>query len=295
MGPILSLVDNATNNLIPGGTPYPSFLLGAAHLLNQIHWLWCWKHQYLTVYSNANNFKKYAGGCLINAVVGNNDLLRSAAQVVLITRRILDCGKQKVVVYRAWTEVVKSWNIDYKKQVRVEISTSLQDAGFLEQMVDEETYIWIKKTQEAVVLCVLHVGEKLKFLCWELLQLSVCYRLVIEAMSLNPTVRDAAVNELLLHSSEIFENISANRKMIHQELCSNKALIQKIMTTMHMPISADSLIEGVGQSLETAEAVYSAAGRVYTAVEDTGRQGLWMAMHSSIGWAPAWLLPAQRG
>lgn len=283
MGPIISLVDNATSNIMPSGGPLPSALLYSAHLLNRLHWLWCWHVQYVTVYANSGNFKKYMAGCLLNAVAGNSDLLRGAALVVLITRRILDCGKQKVAVYRAWTDVVKAWHVDYSRQVRVHLSRSLANANFLEQMVDEQTYIWIRKTQQGAVLCLLQIGHQLRLLFWELLQLSVCYRLVIEAASLNPNVRTAAVNELLLHTSEIFEDISKNRRVIHTELLNNKKLIQQIINTIGINASADTLINGVGKGLSIAETAYTTTNNVYFVIEDTVKRGLGFAWRSTVG------------
>lgn len=288
MGPIYSLIETTTSQITPAGAPLPSPLLYFAYLLGRLHGLWCWKVQWVTVYANSGNFKKYMVGCFLNAVVGNSEMLRAAALVVLLTRRILDIGKQKVAVYRAWTDVVKAWNINYHEQVKVQLSRALSQAGFLELMVDSETYIWIKQKQGAVWLCLLQMGRQLRLLFAEILHLSVCYRLVVESASLNPNVRTAAVNELLLHTSEIFEDIKQNRKVIHTELMNNKALIQKIVDTIGIGIRAETLIDGVGNGLSVAESVYSSTSAVcttideairpvYVAVEDTVRQGVWGA------------------
>lgn len=290
MDPILALIDNTTN-IIPGGGQFPTTLLFATHLISRIHWVWCWHIQYTSVFTESGNLKKYLAGCALNTALGTSSLLRGAAQVILVTRRIVDCGRQKVKVYRAWLRVGDAWSASYITQVRVQVDMSREQESLLQQIVSPSTYIWVESNRQAAVLFAGEVGSSLKELLWELLHLTVCYRLVMEACSLDPSVRSSAVNELFLHSSKLFEEISGNKKGIHSELVQNKEVVGQVLRTLGLEWTADGMISAVGSSLSAAEAVYSIGNSLANTVGNGAKDGLWTLLHSTLGWAPSFLLP----
>lgn len=284
MGPILSLIDQTTNSSLPGGI-FPTPLSCAFHLLNRIHWIWCWKVQYLTVFTNANNFKKYLGGTALNLVAGHSALLRNAAHAVLILRRLLDCGKQKVIVYKSWIALKEAFSRDYLPQVQLSIDPSLQSS------LSPSTHLWLTMQRQVWSLRLQRIARCLQQLFWELLQLSVCYRLTLEAFSLNPHVQTAAVNELFLHSTHVLEELTSNRKKIHAELLHNQELLQKVLSLLHINLKATQLIGAVGSSLSLLEYTYSGANHLYRQSAEGIKDGLWTFLNGHFGWAPRFLLP----
>lgn len=291
MGPIVTLIDRATSSITPGGGPLPSGLILAAHILNRIHWIWCWHVQYVTVYTNSDNLKKYMGGCLLNSLAGNSSLLRGAAQVVLATRRILDCGRQKGQVYQAWQAIGNTWNTDYEPYVSVRVSANPDQAGFLERLLENDAYTWVETHRQIFALRTRDIWSCVKRLFWELLQLSVCYRLVVEAFSLNADVRTAAVNELFVHTSHIFEDLSGNRKVIHAELLQNRRLIQQVIHMLGIDTRAETLIDAVGSTLSVAESAYSSTSVICNTLGSGFRDGIATLLYTSLGWTPDLLLP----
>lgn len=291
MGPIVALIDRATSSITPAGGPLPSGLILAAHLLNRLHWIWCWHVQCVMVYTNSGNLKKYLGGCFLNSIAGNSSFLRGAAQVVLATRRILDCGRQKGHVYQAWQAIGDTWNTDYEPYVSVRISADPDQAGFLERLCEDDSYTWVETHRQIFTLRTRDIWTCVKKLFWELLQLSVCYRLVIEAFSLDADVRTAAVNELFVHTSHILQDLSENRKVIHAELMQNRRLIQQVINTLGADTRAETLIDAVGSTLSVAESAYSTTSVICNTVGGGFRDGVATLLHTSLGWTPHLLLP----
>ncbi len=288
MQAIIGLADNAAASSVPGSSMIPGPLSVAIHLMNRVHWVWRWHFMVTQVYANTTNLKKLIAGHILHYVMGDNIILRIAAQVTMIATRIVQLGKQKVATYVAYCEVYHAIACTYPLRVRVRLPR-VGDSWALD-ILGPDQYIWMMKKKEAFLLYVARIIRCVAHLFQEMLKVSMCYMDVIEAFSLNSATRDEAVNHFFLNATRLLDEIAENKQTIHAELLRHKHLIQQILSSLGSPCQAEQLIGAVAATLTPVERTYNAAKVIYDQGEDFVKHGL-SSLALSFGWQPGFLLP----
>ena len=295
MESILRMSDSASSFALPASSALPTPLNAFVHLMNRAHWLYRWKLQVSEVYMNSRNFKLLVMGHLTSKVVGESLLLRMSAQILLVTSRIVDLGKQKVRTYDAYCDVLHAIFTSESHWVRVEVPQGQPTFALL--FLGEDYYIWAIQKREAFLFYVRRVGLSTVHLFKEMFNTSMCYMDVIEAFSVNVNASNDAVNHLFIHTAKLLDGISENKQTIHAELLKHKKLIQQVLTVMGTDYKAETLIGEVAKTLNTAERTYNGVQWFFNQSESELRQGLSNLSLSVLGWTPAFLeeVPPLRG
>lgn len=90
MTSVVGLIQKTTLDLSSSQWTLPPCVWGAIKVINQIHFCWRW-YRAVEVYSNPNNLLHLIGGHALQRALGENILIRVAAQVVMICNRIILC------------------------------------------------------------------------------------------------------------------------------------------------------------------------------------------------------------
>lgn len=286
---ILRMSDSAASCSLPGSSALPSPMTTVIHLMNRVHCLYRWKMQVTEVYTNSRNLKLLIAGHLVNGVAGENTLLRIASQIVLVTARIVDLGKQKIRTYEAYCDVLHAIFTLESHWVSVKI---LRDQPSLAlKFLGEDYYIWAIQQRESFFFYVRRIALCASILFTEMLKTSMCYMDVIEAFSINSATHNDAVNHLFINTTKLLDGISENKQTIHAELLKHKGLIKQVLGVMGTQYQAETLIGEVAKTLNHAERTYNGVKWVFESSEDGIRDGLSSLCISCLGWTPGFLLP----
>ncbi len=285
---IITLSDKASALSVPSSTSLPNTLSMCIHVMNRVHWLWRWHFMVTQVYMNSTNLKKLLAGYIVNYTVGENTIIRIAAQVVLIAVRIVDLGKQKYQVYMAYCELKNSVFAHYHFQIEVRLPSQ---QTYALKMLGPEHYIFVMKRKEKMLIYVGRINRCTLILFKEMFKTSMCYMDIIEAFSMNSAVRTEAVNQIFINSTRLLDDMCENKQHIHAELLKHKGIIEQILTGIGSPYKAEQLIDAVGRTLSQVERTYNTAKYLYDNSENRIKDGLSSMAISFFNWTPGILLP----
>jgi len=289
MESILRMSDSAASYALPASSNLPSPLTTLIHLMNRVHWLRRWKLQVSEVYMNSRHLKLLGVGYLTRELVGESALLGISAQIILVTSRTIDLGKQKVRTYDAYCDVLHAIFTSESHWVRVHVPRD--KPTLILKFLGDDLYIWVIQKKEAFLFYVRRVGISTGRLFKEMFNTSMCYMDVIEAFSVNATTNNDAVNHLFINTAKLLDDISENKQTIHAVLCKHEMLIQQILGVMGTKYQAKTLIKEVAKTLDTAERTYNGVQWVFNKTESSLLDGASSLCLSLLGYTPACLVP----
>lgn len=290
MQAIMGLADSAAATSVPGSALVPGPLSLFVHIMNRVHCVWRWHFMVTRVYTSPAELKKLLVGHIVQFVVGDKLLVRIGAQVTLIAVRILELGKQKVVLYRAYCEVHHALVSTYPLRVRVRLPKAGQSR--LLDFLGPDQYLFVMRKKEALQQYVSRLALCVAQLFKEMFVVSMCYMDVIEAFSLSSEVGDQAVKHIFINATRLLDEMSENKQHIHAELLRHKSLIQRILVGLGTPCQADQLISAVASTLTVAEVTSNTVKNIFGRGEDFLKEGLSSVCLSFTGYQPGFLLPA---
>jgi hypothetical protein len=287
-----TLIEKTTRELIPPTVILPGALWTIFCAFHYMHRTWRW-YRWSKVYANPDNFFKLATGHALNFIAGDNIVLRTAGQCVLIATRILDCIEQQTVLqrsYHKWIEALKGYYPENKKWKWPQSET--------ESWASPSTTLYFKQSAYNVTWRTRRIARRTFKLIKNMFKLSMMMMDAIEAFSLSPSTRNEAVSEIFVNSTKCLDRLVENKEELLSKLQNNKGLIGKILTGIGSPYHADHFILHVSNTLAATAKAQQMVNKVNQAangvLEDLVKQGIFgfMATLGLAKYTPHFLVPA---
>ncbi|MCB1213418.1 MAG: hypothetical protein KDK40_03880 [Chlamydiia bacterium] len=268
----------------PGTSVIPGPLIGGVHILCRIRAVCKWRSRALDLYNNPMHFNSLCAGGVLNALAGDFRIVRTAAQVVLFSRRVIDgIGQYGNLLsalkssHKAYEDLKTAWEyppIAYLDPADCDYPDLLID------IFDRQTCHTIHKSSLQCICTAKHLGNHLWILIQRLFQilleafkLSLCYLDAMEALCIDSRNQEAAVNELFVHTIEVLDTLVKNREKLKAELIEHRDNLDRAFKLLGAPIGIDTLITALDRHFVYVERMVNGAKRVYKAAENTLWEG----------------------
>jgi len=287
MDPIKGVVTPMAQNLNQGKYVVPPLAMGCFYLFHRVHRCWRWYLRITDIYIHRHNFEKLVAGHIFHYVVGNNLLVRIAAQTVLIARRIVDCAQQQAAFGRAYHD----WTNALKGRCWPQYAPEYQDLKAYHGLWSPSTAVWWTAKKRLLCAVVKRIVVCTLYLFKEGFKLSMCIMDVIEAFSLSVEKGNESVNDLFINSSKLLDELIGNKQLLLEELASHRDVIQRILTRVGSKVTVEQLTASVGGTIDKVDTAYQLAGKVPYGIKEGLKDGSYTLLYSTLGWAPLCLLP----
>lgn len=285
MIPVVNVVHSSAESLMPADTKIPGCAWGFFSAIHKVHRVWRW-YTKAKIYSNPDNFYKLVGGHVLNLTMGDNVLLRIAAQCVLIVTRILKCVNQMVALtkaYHNWIDAIKGNYTHYHSMKKISPIYENSTKGCL-----SATFGAIIERVKRIAIATFHLLK-----C--LFKLSMCFMDAIESFSLSPTTRNESINELFVNSTSFIDDLVKNQRRLLDCLEDNHNLVSQILEGIGSPMKVNVLTDALSKSLAAAETVQTVANAGGGIIKKTAKNAIFGAA-AMIGMAkhlPLSLVPTE--
>lgn len=237
MNQVATLVQRTTYDSTPQDFRLPPFLWGGFTALNRTHGIWRW-YRRLNVYANPGNLTYLLAGHTLNFVIGDIIILRIAAQVLLISTRILECVEQQSRLYKAGS----LWKDAVLGRYEAPVKLYWKDSPFKSRCKIRAQDV-INRTQR-IAACTFSVLAEAFVLSMRILD-------AIDAFYLSPYTRAEAFNESFINGMKWIDAIVDNGQELLNGCIANQALIEKVL--QGSPFTFEQIITGATKALEKTE------------------------------------------
>lgn len=244
MTPVVNLVHSSARSLTPVEVKVPGIVWNFFTVVHRVHRIWRW-YRKAEIYSNPNNFYSLVAGHVLNFALGDNMVVRIAAQCVLIANCITKCVSQIVSLSRTYRKWIHSFGgNDYQcKSMRKTNEIYEGQRGvfknFFTPIIER-----IKKVAKATF-------KLLK----SIFKLSMKFMDAIESFSMSPVTQNESINELFINGASFLDKMVKNQQLLLDTLENNKPLVSNILIGIKSSITADQLTETVSKSLSVTSTV----------------------------------------
>lgn len=275
MESVAQLVQSTTTQISPASGKIPTPLWAIFEVFQKCHRLWRW-YRRAELYSNPDNFLKLAAGHTVQFAVGEQLLLRIAAQTILIATRILQCVEEHQGLLNQWERVQYTFEGTYR--------APFPNEHYLDGMpfLSSSTIYWWETEGRSQLDRIRRLAEESLQLCWQAFRLSMTIMDAIEAFSLSPESQREGVNELFINGTKWIDQLVKNKEVLLNSLEENQELIQKVLHGIGSPMTSKFLIDKVKVTIEKTEDLHNVvngtshvAGQVAVAF---GKKTLWGVM-----------------
>lgn len=204
-----------------------------------------------------------AAGHGTNLLIGDSVPIQIPAITVLIATRILLSATAYDKLLTSWDKMGEAFRNEYPTPIECDWNQKT-DSDFFSL----STVIWIKTTTKSgiqrikrIAIAFFQVGKRAFILSMRLTD-------AVETFSLNPFVRNEAVNLLYVNSHTCMSKLVENKELLLERLESNEELIQKVLTGLDSPLTTDQLTKTVRSALESAESTHQSAETVNGAISE---------------------------
>lgn len=249
MTSVVGLVQNTTCDLSSSQLQVPPFIWGAVTILNKVHYYWRWMRA-AEVYGNPDNLMHLMGGHALKWALGDNALVRIAAQSVMICNRIILSVEAYNTLARAcrrWTQVC--WHRPLKRRM-------LHHPLPYNEWISPSTALWLR----FYVQPLLNRITKVFLATWQVItgmfELSMRIMDTVDAFALSPVSTNDGLNEIFVNTSGCINTLANNKENLLISLKEQRSLIEKILKPSF--ISFDQLHGAVERCIQTASFVQSA-------------------------------------
>lgn len=260
----------------------PSPLMAFVYGINRIHGLWRWHRRADDLYRSENSLHQLLAGHSLQWLVGQRLIVKIAAQVVLVVRRLTDLVAQQrrlAASYRDWKQAI-TWQ--YQPPLMTWNATALPTSY---------TKLRIKITLHRLTHRLYRIAITTFYLIKDAFLLSMRMLDQVEAMSLNPATREAAVNELFLNSSRLMDQLSKDKPLLLKELRENKTIVQYLLDKMNLKYTAEDLAKVIESTIDKAEVARNGWSVVQESLTEGIKDGMYTIIDGLFGTAPEFLLP----
>lgn len=254
MNSLVTFVQTTTWDFTPAGLRLPPIVWSAFTTMNKIHGAWRW-YRRAEVYRNPANFYHLAAGHLANFVIGDNFLIRVAAQCVLIATRILECVEEQTALRkegRTWLHAIQG---HYPSPVKISWSKKQRFGWISPSTSNKWTYrakAWIDPIQRTSI-ATFHIFRRTFSLSMRIMD-------AMDAFCFSPEVKNEGINELFVNAMKWLETLVDKKEQLLKGLVDNKLIIERILK--NSPVKYEALYEATAKTLDHTEAIYNKAEKI---------------------------------
>lgn len=249
----LTAIQAATYELTPTTSRLPPVVWKGFSYLNQVHGLWRW-YRRMDLYRQPESLAQLLIGKGVSYLIGNIELVRVAAQCVLVATRLLECAQQQAVLWQAGCDWLETCRGNY--QFPSDVTWSKNHDHFF----SPSTVHWWK-TQGSYLCERIHL---IAVQTWRLLGhaflLSMRMMDVLDALYCNPNVRQEAMDESMINIIKCMNSLVENKVKLLSTLEQNRQLIERLLKGS--PLNYKKLHNAVEGACSGAEMIYYPLKRV---------------------------------
>lgn len=263
----------------------PIGLRGVSSILFKIRSIWHW-YMKAEIYTNPKNFQSLVAGHILNVALGDNTVVRIAAQCILIAHRILECVNQTHNVARGYREWIDALTGNYGNLKREKWDKGLQGTEY--KSCWNSFAEGVKSTFWSVVERIKRIAVTTFYMFKEVFVQTMMIMDAIEAFSMSPETRNESINELFVNGTKFLDNMAKKeqQELLVDCLYENKSLIGKVLKGIGSSMTVDQLIEKASagsDALKTATRVADVAGDFlkraisgfYSGIGETSKTPTW--------------------
>lgn len=267
----------------PSYPTLPPFVMKGVLLLTRVHFYWKYHRSAEELYKESYPFHKLAAGHTLSWFVGNNQLVCLAAQVVLVTRRLMDYLHQQNRFFRSYKEWNKAITFRYRPP------TFLRSKGWADRWIPGLLRLRIGSYKLACRLKRLAVTTF--YLVKEAFLFSMRALDLMEALVLDQSEKKKSLSHLFLHTSHLLNQLMENRHFLAEELRTHKPTVQSLLNQVGAMYTVDELVKALEGSTATIERVQAIKRRIPERVAEVAKDSLYTLCFACFGKAPSILLP----
>lgn len=252
-------------------------------LLTRVHYYWKFHRSAEELYKESYPFQKLAAGHALAWFVGNNQIVRLAAQVILVARRLMDYLHQQNRFFFSYQEWVKAVTFRYKPPtfLRSKNCADLWIPGLLR----------LRICSYRLACRLKRIGVTTFYLLKNAFLFSMRAIDLMEALSLNNDEQKKNLNRLFLHTSRLLDQLMENRHFLAEELRAHKPTVQSLLNQVGAAYTVDELVKALEGSAAAVNRVQTIKRRIPERVAEVAKDGLYTLCFACFGRAPSFLLP----
>ena len=261
--------------------------------LHKIHRVWRWQRRAWDIAQQSNSFHKLVAGHTLSWITGHSVLLRVCAQMVLISRRVLDCTLQAQHFsdsYGRWTEALTFRYTPPPAEWRYDAITK----SWLARVLRPDRCLRIHLAWHSASLRLQRIAITTFTFLYEGFALSMRIMDLVEAFSLNTETGGEAMGELFLNSSHLINELVSHKAVMAEELVERKETIEAVLRTVGSSYTAEELSHALSKQIGSVEAVRDALEIVPDTLTAGLKDGMYTVSYALLGTAPAALLPQKQ-
>ncbi len=247
MGAIVNLVHNTGQGWTPHGVELPSVVRVPHEILSKVHGVWR-RYRNIEMYSNPDNFLQLAGGHLLQHKIGDLAFIRFAAQLVMISTRILDCVEEQAKLVQACRQSVRAF--DPSVIIAPKVTWAKRPRSkWISPSTDFQIRYQLKKLGDFII----HIFKAIKEVFVRLFTLTMKIMDAADSFSVSPTTRNQSLNTLFINSTRWIDKLATHKEQLLEGLIYHRLLIDDILDRMHSPWKAEQFISKVSKLLNLTE------------------------------------------
>lgn len=251
MRDVVDTVQNTTRYLVPETAQMSGSALKVFGVMNWAHHLYRY-YSKKELYSNPDNFGQLLAGHVLNFVVGDNMVIRTAAHCILIVNRIMACVDQQVALYNSyqkWTDAVAGRFSRHCKQG--------WSKGHKASLLSPSTDTWLQVKQLQIWTRIQRIVQRTWVLLQDVFKLSMNLMDAIEAFSFSPAIRNESMNELFINLNQSVDRLANNQQLLLDKLIKHKHTVARILDGVGSSYKVDKFIDVVQSTVNATKSVQS--------------------------------------
>lgn len=245
-------VDSMASSMASPGVALPGPASIIYSVLHKVRSVWYY-YRKKEIYANPNNFGSLAAGGVVTWLANSNVVFRVAAQGILIAHRVMAVVDQQIAVIDACKELSNAGAGHYPLYERCKWKKDSTSS-----LLSPSTAHWIKSTWRIVADWVSRVFFALITVLVEIFVLSMRALDAAEAFSLDPRAQLDGQIEIGVNLKETLKSLSTNGDRLLTTLKEQRPAMTKMFSTISLPITVDTLISTVENTLPRVKAVEGA-------------------------------------
>lgn len=245
MTAIVDFVQATSLELTPSELRLPPLIWSAISAINRIHRLWRW-YRKANTYANPDHLVHLFAGHTMTYVLGDNVMIKIAAQCLLVATRLLECAQQQTIVYQDGKKLIAEIYGRYPNIVEIKWTKQTKHLSPSTMYRLEYAQAHVRQRIRRIVLAVITFFQSISKLTMTLMD-------TIDAFYLSQSDRDG-INESFVNLAKWIDTAVDHKEALLQGLSQNQKLIEKILS--HSPLKYDQLYRAVANTLEKTERLH---------------------------------------
>lgn len=214
--------------------------------IHSVHRCWCYWRRF-QIYKDPNNFATLAAGNAAYFLGADLPVIRGIAQAVMIANRIFLCIEKQATLCTHCKELVLAVKGHYMPHDRANWS-SYSKANF----ASPSTRLWCKTFGYSTTLRMQRIAYCAYLILVDSFQLSMLMMDAAESFSSDSYNNGHHVREFFYNTSASVDLLVNNREKLLLEMQKHRGVIQAILSTMGVPLTADQIIASLSKGLSSA-------------------------------------------